>query len=79
MKYTPKQIGEFVRNARKSMGVTHVVVLADLAGVGPSRPGNTDPRRQILPLDICHWPNKTTTLKVLVQRSGMVVLTPTRL
>ena len=22
MKYTPKQIGEFVRNARKSMGVT---------------------------------------------------------
>jgi hypothetical protein len=38
-----------------------------------SRPGNQDARRQILTLDQCNWPNKTTTLKVLVQRSGMVV------
>jgi hypothetical protein len=62
----------------KSKGVTHVLVLADLPGTHSSRPGNQDARRQILALDTCQWPDKTTALKVLVQRSGMVVLTPTR-
>jgi len=62
----------------KSKGVTHLLVLADLPGSQTSRPGNQDARRQILPLDKCSWPNKTTMLKVLVQRSGIVVLTPPR-
>jgi len=60
-------------------GATHLMVLADLPGAQASRQGNQDPRRQILSLDKCNWPGKTTTLKVLVQRSGPTVLTPTRL
>ena len=62
----------------KGNGVTHVMVLADLPGPQTSRPGNQDARRQILTLDQCNWPNKTSTLKVLVQRSGIVVVTPLR-
>jgi hypothetical protein len=62
----------------KGMGVTDVLVLADLPGAQTSRPGSQDARRLILSLDECNWPSKTKTLKVLVQRSGMVVLTPTR-
>ncbi len=62
----------------KSQGVTHVMVLADLPGSQIARPGNQDARRQILPLDKCTWPSRTKVLKVLVQRSGIVVLTPTR-
>jgi hypothetical protein len=62
----------------RAKGVTHVLVLADLPGAPASKPGTEDARRQILPLDQCTWPSKTTTLKVLVQRSGIVVLTPVR-
>jgi hypothetical protein len=62
----------------KSQGVTHVLVLADLPGIHASLPGTRDSRRQILPLDKCSWPNKTSALKVRVQPSGIVVLTPTR-
>jgi hypothetical protein len=62
----------------RAKGVTHVLVLADLPGSPASKPGAEDARRQILALDECTWPSKTTTLKVLVQRSGIVVLTPGR-
>lgn len=62
----------------KAKGVTHVIVLADLPGVHASKPGSQDARRQILALDKCNWPDGTTGLKVLVQRSGMLVLTPVR-
>jgi hypothetical protein len=62
----------------KSQGVTHVLVLADINVRGESRPGNQDPRRQILSLDQCQWPKKTKALNVLVQRSGIKVLTPPR-
>ena len=62
----------------KSKGVSYVMVLADLPGALTARPGNQDARRQILPLDQCNWPDQTGTLKVLVQRSGIVVLTPMR-
>lgn len=62
----------------KSQGVTHVLVLADINVRGESRPGNQDARRQILPLDQCQWPAKTKVLNVLVQRSGIKVLTPPR-
>jgi hypothetical protein len=60
----------------KATGVTHVVVLADLPGAQVSRPGSQDARRLVLPLDQCSWVGKPKTLKVLVQRSGMQVLTP---
>ena len=62
----------------KSEGVTHVLVLADLPGAQTAKTGNQDSRRQILSLDKCSWPKGTKTLKVLVQPSGIVVLTPTR-
>jgi hypothetical protein len=62
----------------KATGVTHLVVLADLPGAQASRPGSQDARRLILSLDECSWPSNTKVLKVLVQRSGMVVLTPMR-
>jgi hypothetical protein len=62
----------------QSKGVTHVLVLADLPGAQTARPGNQDARRQILSLDKCNWPDNTDKLKILVQRSGMVVVTPAR-
>jgi hypothetical protein len=62
----------------KATGVTHVLVLADLPGAQVSRSGSQDARRLILPLDECTWLSSTKTLKVLVQPSGMVVLTPMR-
>jgi hypothetical protein len=65
-------------NEWKSRGVSHVLVLADLPGTIASRPGNQDARRQILSLDKCNWPGGTKELKLLVQRSGIVVLTPLR-
>jgi hypothetical protein len=65
-------------DAWKAQGVTHVLVLADLPGVQTPRPGSQDARRQVLSLGKCSWPPKTSTLKVRVQRSGIVVLTPAR-
>jgi hypothetical protein len=62
----------------KNKGVTHLLVLADLPGTQVSKPGAQDARRQVLPLDECSWPPKTTELKLLVQRSGIVILTPAR-
>ncbi len=62
----------------KGQGVTHVLVLADLPGAQTSKAGNQDARRQILPLDECSWPKNTSTLKIEVQRSGIVVQTPPR-
>jgi len=60
-------------------GVTHVVVLANLPGAPRADvPGNQDPRRQILPLESCYWAKGTNTINVLVQQSGIEILTPTR-
>ena len=61
-----------------AQGATHLVVLADLPGGRADKPGTQDERRQIVPLDPCHWPNKTTNLVMHVQRSGINVLTPPR-
>lgn len=62
----------------KAKGVTHVLVLADLPGSLTSRPGSQDSRRQVLMLSRDNWPRGTDKLKLLVQRSGIVVLTPAR-
>jgi hypothetical protein len=61
-----------------AQGATHLVVLADLPGGRVDKPGTQDERRQIVTLDPCHWPKKTTNLMVQVQRSGINVLTPPR-
>jgi hypothetical protein len=60
-------------------GVTHVVVIANLPGApSADKPGSQDPRRQILPLDKCSWAKGADTLNLMVQQSGIEVLTPTR-
>lgn len=61
-----------------SNGVTHVAVLALLPGIDADKPGNADPRRQVVPLDRSCWPKKTQKLVVLVKQSGVVIQTPPR-
>jgi len=64
-----------VWNKWLARGVSHVVVLANQP-MQTDKPGNQDARRQILPLDNCHWAKGTSTLKLLVQQSGIEILTP---
>ena len=53
-------------------GVQYLVVIADLPGVFPEgRPGSQDPRRQLVPLCKCYWPDKTQDLSVEVLASGI--------
>ena len=59
-----------------AQSATHVLVLADLPGGRTDKPGTKDERRQILSLDPCYWPKKTTNLIVHVQRSGIVPPAP---
>jgi hypothetical protein len=61
-----------------AQGATHLIVLADLPGARQDKGGNQDERRQIVALDPCHWPNKTTNLLIQIQRSGINVQTPLR-
>ena len=61
-----------------AQGASHLVVLADQPGARQDKPGTQDERRQIIALDPCHWPNRTTNLTIQVQRSGINVLTPPR-
>ena len=64
--------------AWKAKGVTHVLVLADLPPSHTDKPGDSDDRRLKLPLDAHHWASGSKTLNVLVQQSGIQVLTPIR-
>lgn len=59
-------------------GALHLVIMADLPGAVTDQMGNADPRRLILPLDRAAWGRKTGTLEVLVQESGLRLLTPRR-
>ena len=56
-------------------GVNNIFVLADLPGPHQDKPGDADDRRLKLPIDSCYW-SKTNTLNILVQQSGLKVLTP---
>src|SRR5262249_31109192 len=56
-------------------GAMHLVVLADLPGISSDRTGNADPRRLILPLDAAQWNKKTDQLEIVVQESGVRLLT----
>ena len=62
----------------KKKGVTHVLILAYLPGGYVDKEGVQDSRRQILPLDVCHWPDDTEKLSLLVKRSGIDPITPPR-
>lgn len=62
----------------KTQGAAFIFVLADLPGAHNDLPGAQDPRRQILSLDQCNWPDDTKELKVLIQESGIEVQTPVR-
>jgi hypothetical protein len=61
-----------------AQGATHLVVLADLPGARQDKAGTQDERRQVVTLDPCNWPDKTTNLLIQVQRSGINILTPPR-
>jgi hypothetical protein len=65
-------------NVWKAKGVTHLVVLAELPGPPDEKRGDANTRRLTLPLGECHWAKGTSTLNVLVQQSGIQVLTPIR-
>lgn len=64
--------------AWKAKGVNYILVLAELPGRHDDKPANADDRRISLPLDECHWAKGTNTLNVLVQQSGIQLLTPIR-
>jgi hypothetical protein len=57
-------------------GALHLVIVADLPGPASDQQGNADPRRLILPLDRAAWDAKTDTLEILVQESGLKLMTP---
>lgn len=58
-------------------GATYLVIVADLPGGGfVDRTGNADPRRLILPLSRGEWGKDTREIRILVQESGMRLLTP---
>ena len=53
------------------MGAKEVMVIADLPGVFPDLPGDSDARRKIYPIN-----SKRTTATVVVDKSGLVKSTP---
>lgn len=57
-------------------GASQLVIVADLPGAMTDQMGNADPRRLILPLDRGAWGGKVDTLEILVQESGLRLLTP---
>ncbi len=57
-------------------GAQYLVVLADIPGIGDEgKVGTQDPRRQLVPLCECYWPNKTKELEVKVQAGGVSIVT----
>ena len=59
-------------------GAVYLVVVADLPVAVSDQVGNADPRRIILPLDQNAWPRKTEKIQLLVQESGLRLVTPRR-
>ncbi|AWI10054.1 hypothetical protein [Ereboglobus luteus] len=58
-------------------GASNVVIIADLPGIAADRGGAADPRRLILSLDAKAWKkDKKAPLEILVQESGLRILTP---
>ncbi|MFO1448473.1 MAG: hypothetical protein U1F61_09980 [Opitutaceae bacterium] len=57
-------------------GALHLVIIADLPGPMSDQMGNADPRRLILPLDRAAWDRKLQKLQIVVQESGLRLMTP---
>jgi len=57
-------------------GGLYLVIVADLPGAVTDQAGNADPRRLILPLDKAAWGRSTETIEILVQESGLRLMTP---
>jgi hypothetical protein len=57
-------------------GALHLVIVADLPGAVTDQMGNADPRRLILPLDRAAWGRGVETIEILVQESGLRLMTP---
>lgn len=55
--------------------VMRLYVLALLPGVFEDQPGDRDPRRQIVPLNIEQWPNGTKDILLKVQTTGIITVT----
>lgn len=55
----------------QSIGAKEVMVIADLPGVFPDLPGDSDARRKILPIN-----SKSTSATIVVDKSGLVKNTP---
>jgi hypothetical protein len=60
---------------KNDKSVYHLYVLALLPGVFDDQPGDRDPRRQILPLNVERWPNGTKNILLKVQTTGIVTVT----
>lgn len=60
-------------------GAQYLVVVADIPGFYPEgKSGSQDPRRQLIPMCQCFWPDKTADLEVKVQAGGVSLVTPPR-
>jgi hypothetical protein len=60
-------------------GAQYLVLIADLPGVyKEGKSGSQDPRRQLIPLCQCYWPDKTTDLNVRIQAGGVSLVTVPR-
>mgnify|MGYP000546895464 CR=1 FL=1 len=70
---TDAQWAEWLRT-----GAMHLVLVADLPGTVADQVGNADPRRLILPLDRSAWGSKVKEIDVVVQESGLRLMTPRR-
>jgi hypothetical protein len=56
-------------------GAMYLVVMVDLPQLADDMAGNADARRLILPLDTKKWPKDVATIELLVQESGVRLLT----
>jgi hypothetical protein len=59
----------------KNAGAMYIVVMVDLPQLADDMAGNADPRRLIVPLDTRKWPKDASTVELLVQESGVRLLT----
>ncbi len=57
-------------------GASQLVIVADLPGALTDQMGNADPRRLIIPLDKAAWARDVETIEILVQESGLRLMTP---
>ena len=71
--------GDPLWNKWMKSGAQYLVVLADLPLVSKEgKVGSQDPRRQLIPLCKCYWPDNTSDLDVKVQAGGVSLVNAPR-